>query len=40
MEQAYIRDPGQTVGDLVKVLAGKTGENVHVGRFARYELGE
>ncbi len=40
MEQAYIRDPGQTIGDLVKLLAGKTGENVHVGRFARYELGE
>ena len=40
MEQAYIRDPGQTIGDLVKTLAGKTGENVHVGRFARYELGE
>lgn len=40
MEQAYIRDPGQTIGDLVKDMAAKTGENVHVGRFARYELGE
>ncbi len=40
MEQAYIRDPGQTIGDLVKTLAAKVGENVHVGRFARYELGE
>jgi elongation factor Ts len=40
MEQAYIRDPGQTIVDLVKALAAKTGENVHVGRFARYELGE
>ncbi|MFP6570590.1 MAG: elongation factor Ts [Dehalococcoidia bacterium] len=40
MEQAYIRDPGQTIGDLVKAMAAKTGENVHVGRFARYELGE
>ncbi len=40
MEQAYIRDPGQTIRDLVSALAAKTGENVHVGRFARYELGE
>lgn len=40
MEQAYIRDPGQTIGDLVKDLAVRTGENVHVGRFVRYELGE
>lgn len=40
MEQAYIRDPGQTIGDLVKDLAAKTGENVHVGRFVRYGLGE
>ena len=40
MEQAYIRDPGQTIGDLVKNLAAKTGENVHVSRFVRYGLGE
>lgn len=40
MEQAYIRDPGQTIGDLVKNLAAKTGENVHIGRFVRYGLGE
>lgn len=40
MEQAYIRDPGQTIGDLVRDLATRTGENVHVGRFVRYELGE
>ena len=40
VEQAYIRDPGQTIGDLVKDLAAKTGENVHVGRFVRYGLGE
>lgn len=40
MEQAYIRDPGQTISDLVKDLAAKTGENVHIGRFVRYGLGE
>ena len=40
MEQAYIRDPGQTIGDLVKNLAAKTGENGHIGRFVRYGLGE
>lgn len=40
MEQAYIRDPGQTIGDLVKDMAARTGENVHIGRFIRYGLGE
>jgi hypothetical protein len=28
------------VGDVVKALSGKTGENVVVRRFVRYQLGE
>jgi len=28
------------VGDLVREYAAKTGENVRVGRFARFVLGE
>jgi elongation factor Ts len=37
--QAYIRDPGRTVQDIVNDVIAKTGENVQVRRFARFELG-
>jgi len=39
LEQKFVKDDKFTVGDLVKALAGKTGENVKVRRFARLELG-
>ena len=37
--QPYIRDPGRTVQDIVNDVIAKTGENVQVRRFARFELG-
>ena len=37
--QTYIRDPGRTVQDMVNDVIAKTGENVQVRRFARFELG-
>ena len=40
LKQAYIRDPSRTVGDLVKDVIAKTGENVRVRRFSRFELGQ
>lgn len=40
MEQASIRDSSRTVGDLVKEVSGKVGENVVVRRFARFQIGE
>jgi elongation factor Ts len=40
MEQDFIRDDDKTVDDLVKEYINKTGENIVVRRFARYELGE
>jgi len=40
MHQAWVRDPKKTVGDLVKELSAKTGENIQVRRFVRYQLGE
>ncbi|MCU0612253.1 MAG: translation elongation factor Ts [Candidatus Eisenbacteria bacterium] len=40
MEQFSIRDNTRTVGDLVKEVAGKLGENVIVRRFARFQIGE
>jgi elongation factor Ts len=39
LEQAYIRDPSKKIDDLVKETIGKTGENIQVKRFARFELG-
>src|SRR5260370_1296821 len=39
LEQKFAKDDKRTVGELVKALAAKTGENVQVRRFVRYELG-
>ena len=40
LDQAFVKDPGQTIADLLKELVGKTGENVVIRRFARFALGE
>jgi elongation factor Ts len=39
LEQEDVRDPSIKVGDRVKSLIGKLGENIRVERFARFELG-
>ncbi len=39
-EQKYIFDETKKVKDLINELIAKTGENVKVSRFVRYELGE
>lgn len=39
LEQPFAKDDKRTVGQLVKELSAKTGENVQVRRFVRYELG-
>jgi len=39
LEQPFVKDDKVTIGDLVKGLAGKTGEKIEVRRFARFELG-
>jgi len=39
LEQKFVKDDTRTVGELVKELSGKTGENVQVRRFVRFELG-
>lgn len=39
-EQAFIKDPKKSIGDLVKEAIAKLGENVVVRRFVRFELGE
>lgn len=40
LDQPFVKDPAQTVRDRIQQTAGKLGENVRVGRFARFELGE
>jgi elongation factor Ts len=40
LEQPYVRDTDITVEDLLNELRAKTGENVIVSRFVRYQLGE
>ncbi len=39
LRQAYIRDPARTVQDIVNDVIAKTGENIRVRRFSRFELG-
>jgi elongation factor Ts len=39
LEQKFVKDDSKTVGELVKQVAAKTGENVTVRRFVRFELG-
>jgi elongation factor Ts len=39
LEQPFVKDDKLKVGDLVKALSGKTGENIVVRRFVRWELG-
>lgn len=39
LQQPFIKNPSQTIQDLVTAMIAKTGENVRVRRFARFELG-
>ena len=39
MEQPFIKDPAKTIKDLVVEVIARTGENIRVGRFARFEVG-
>ena len=40
MEQPFVKNPDQTVGQLITEVSGKTGEKIEVRRFTRYALGE
>jgi elongation factor Ts len=39
LEQPYIRDPSKNIRQLINETIGKTGENIQVRRFSRFELG-
>jgi elongation factor Ts len=38
--QPFIKDPTRTVQDLVTEMIAKTGENIVISRFSRFELGK
>lgn len=39
LSQQYIKDPTVTIKDIIIETIAKTGENIKVSRFCRYELG-
>ena len=40
LDQPFIKNPDQTVGDYIKEVIAKLGENIVVRRFVRFVLGE
>jgi len=40
LEQPFVKNPDITVQDLLNALIAKTGENIVVRRFVRFQLGE
>ena len=40
LEQPFIKDEDSTVEDLIKSIIAKTGENIVIRRFVRYEIGQ
>jgi elongation factor Ts len=40
LEQPFIKDEDSTVEDLIKSIIAKTGENIVLRRFVRYEIGQ
>jgi elongation factor Ts len=39
LDQPYVRDDSKTVGDLIKEVMGRLGENLVLRRFVRFQLG-
>jgi elongation factor Ts len=40
LEQAFVKDPDQTIGALQTKITAKIGEKISIRRFARFEVGE
>ena len=40
LEQQYVKNPDITIQDLLNEMMAKTGENIVISRFVRYQLGE
>ncbi len=39
LEQSFIKDPSKNLKELLTEIAAKTGENVNIKRFVRFQLG-
>ena len=40
LDQPFVKDPSMSVGDIITAKIAKTGENITVSRFVRFQLGE
>ena len=40
MEQPYVKDDSKTIEDLLKETIAKTGENMRIRRFSRFDLAD
>ncbi len=40
MDQAYVKDPNISIADYLNEVIAKTGENITIRRFARFQVGE
>ncbi len=40
LKQEFIKEPSKTIQDLIKEVIAKTGENIQLGRFVRFEVGK
>lgn len=40
LDQPFVKDPDQTIGELLTELVSRIGENIQIRRFVRYEVGE
>ncbi|HEX4956432.1 MAG TPA: translation elongation factor Ts, partial [Thermoanaerobaculia bacterium] len=40
LEQPFVKNPDQSVGQMVQERVAKIGENIQIRRFARFRLGE
>ncbi len=40
LRQAFIKDSGKTINDLIMDVRARVGENIRVSRFVRFSLGE
>jgi elongation factor Ts len=40
LEQQYVRDPKLSIRQLIASVGAKTGENIRIGRYARFKVGE
>ena len=40
LEQSYVKNPDIKVQDLLNEVVAKTGENITIKRFVRFQIGE